>query len=241
MSEHLSLLLRHPLARMLSASLAMFLALAISFAATEALVPKHLRANWPNAVAALAGALGYWAYARRLECRQVSELDGHGALGDSARGIALGGLLALLTLAPLWGLGLYRINGWGEGTRLVAQVPEMLLVAVLEELLIRGVIFRVAEQAWGSQWAFLLSTVLFVAAHLPGEISWLGVLVTAAASIAFSAASLSGPEWLTGGAYGIEASAMALLVWAAAGVLLLRHAHSSRRAQALRTQPRSQR
>ena len=157
----------------------------------------------------------------------------------------------------------------------------MLLVAVLEELLIRGVIFRVAEQAWGSRWAFLLSTVLFVAAHLPGEISWLGVLVTAAASIAFSAAyqltgrlwlpigmhfawnylfsavlslpvsgheatgwlrgSLSGPGWLTGGAYGIEASAMALLVWAVAGVLLLRHAHSSRRAQALRTQPRSQR
>ena len=103
MSERLSLLLRHPLARMLSASLAMFLALAISFAATEALVPKHSRANWPNAVAALAGALGYWAYARWLECRQVTGLDGHGARGDSARGIALGGLLALLALAPLWG------------------------------------------------------------------------------------------------------------------------------------------
>ena len=38
---------------MLGASLAMFFALAISFAATEALLPKHAMANWPNAVGAL--------------------------------------------------------------------------------------------------------------------------------------------------------------------------------------------
>lgn len=266
---------------MLCASLAMFLALAISFAATEALLPRHASANWPNAVAALACALGYGAYSRCLEHRRVTELGGHRAVAESVRGLGLGGLLALFTLAPLWGLGVYRIEGWGDGTQLIAQAPEMLLVAVMEELLIRGVIFRIAEQAWGSRWAFLLSTALFVAAHLPGEISWIGVLVTAAASIAFSAAyqltgrlwlpmgmhfawnylfsavlslpvsgheakgwvrgSLYGPEWLTGGAYGIEASAMALLVWVTAGILLLRLGHPSMLAQALRTQPRSQR
>lgn len=157
----------------------------------------------------------------------------------------------------------------------------MLLVAVMEELLIRGVIFRITQQAWGSRWAFLLSTVLFVAAHLPGQISWIGVLVTAAASIAFRAAfqltgrlwlpigmhsawnymfsavlslpvagheasgwvrgELKGPEWFTGGACGMEGSAVALLVWAGAGLLLLRLAHSSVLAHAFRTQPRSQR
>jgi len=129
----------------------------------------------------------------------------------------------------------------------------------------RGVIFRIAEQAWGSRRALVLSTVVFVAAHLPGEISLMGVLVTAAASLAFSAAyqisrrlwlpmgmhfawnylfsavfsvpvsgheaegwlhgSMSGPEWLSGGAYGVEASATALLVWALAAALLLRRAH----------------
>ena len=281
MSERLSSLLRHPLARMLGASLAMFLALAISFATTEALLAKHARADWPNAVAALACALGYWSYARWIEHRQVSELSVRGALVESARGVALGGLLALLTLAPLWGLGVYSVEGWGDSTRLAAQAPEMLLVAVMEELLIRGVVFRITSEAWGSRWAFLLSTVLFVGAHLPGEISWIGVLVTAAASIAFSAAyqltrrlwlpigmhfawnylfsavlslpvsgheasgwvrgALNGPEWLTGGAYGIEASAVALLVWTVAGLLLLRLAHSSGLAHAFRTQPRSQR
>ncbi len=261
-------LLRHPLSRMIAAALAMFVPLALSFALMESLLPKDLRIAWPNLVAALVCALGYWAYANRVERRLVTELSGPGALTEWARGAGLGMLLGLLTLVPLWAMGVYRIDGLGDGFQLVKQIPEMLLVSVLEELLIRGVIFRMAEQAWGSRAALLFSTLLFVAAHLPGEISWMGLLVTAAASLAFTAAfqlsrrlwlpmgmhfawnylfaavfsvtvsgheskgwltgSMNGPEWLSGGAYGVEASAMALLVWAVASILLLRHASRPR-------------
>ncbi len=257
--------LRHPLARMLTASLAMFLALAMSFALTEFLLPKDMRVAWPNLAAALACALGYWIYVNRVERRQVTELSGSGALAEWARGAGLGVLLGLLTLAPLWGLGAYRIEGRGDAFSLVEQMPEMMLVSVFEELLIRGVIFRIAEQAWGSRRALVLSTVLFVAAHLPGDITVMGMLVTAAASLAFTAAfqlsrrlwlpigmhfawnylfsavfsvpvsghaaegwlqgSMSGPAWLSGGAYGVEASAPALVMWAVASLLLLRRAH----------------
>ena len=38
--------------------------------------------------------------------------------------------------------------------------------------------------------------------------------------------SMTGPEWLSGGAYGVEASAVALLTWVVASALLLRLAHS---------------
>lgn len=38
--------------------------------------------------------------------------------------------------------------------------------------------------------------------------------------------SMDGPEWLSGGAYGVEASAMALMVWSVAGAPLLRPAHT---------------
>ena len=257
--------LRHPLARMLAASLAMFLALALSFALMEALLPKDKLVAWPNVLAALACGLGYWAYVNRVERRTVTELGGSGALAEWARGAGLGVLLGLLTLVPLLGLGVYRIEGFGDSFPLLKQIPEMLLVSVFEELLVRGVIFRIAEQAWGSRRALVLSTVIFVAAHLPGEISLMGVLVTAAASLAFSAAyqlsrrlwlpigmhfawnylfsavfsvpvsgheakgwlhgSMSGPEWLSGGAYGIEASGAALVVWAVAATLLLRRSH----------------
>ena len=258
--------MRHPLARMLAASLAMCLALALSFALMEALLPKNMPVAWPNLVAALACALGYGAYVKWVERREVTELSGAGALTESAGGAGLGVLLGLLTLAPLWGLGIYRIEGTGDSLPLLKQIPEMALVSMFEEVLMRGVIFRIAEQAWGSKRALLLSTAAFVAGHLPGEISVMGVLVTAAASLAFTAAyqlsrrlwfpigmhfawnylfsavfsvpvsgheakgwlhgSMRGPEWLSGGAYGVEASAVALLVWAVAAALLLRRAHT---------------
>ena len=258
--------LRHPLANMAGAAMAMFLPLALSFALMEALLPKDMGVAWPNLVAALVCALGYWIYVKRVERREVTELGGSGAPGAWARGAGLGVLLGLLTMAPLWGLGVYRIEGFGDSFPLLKQIPEMLLVSVLEELLIRGVLFRIAEKAWGSRRALVLSTVLFVVAHLPGEISLMGVLVTAAASLAFTAAyllsrrlwlpmgihfawnylfsavfsvpvsghevngwlrgSMSGPEWLSGGAYGVEASAMALLVWVVAAAILLRRAYS---------------
>ncbi|MEO8081014.1 MAG: lysostaphin resistance A-like protein [Caldimonas sp.] len=254
---------------MLAALLAMFLALALSFGLTEALLPKDTRVAWPNLVAALACALGYWAYAKGVERREVTELGRSGALAEWARGAALGVLLGLLTLAPLWGIGVYRVEGFGDIFPLLKQIPEMLLVSVVEELLMRGVVFRIAQRAWGTWFALMLSTLLFVVAHLPGGISWMGMLVTAAASLAFTAAFqvsgrlwlpmgmhfawnylfaavfsvpvsghdaegwlhglMSGPEWLSGGAYGVEASASALLVWSVAAAILLRRAYASGR------------
>ena len=258
--------LRHPLARMLAASLVIFLALALSFAVTETLLPKNMSVAWPNAVAALACALGYLVYAKWVERRTVTELGGSGALIEWAGGAALGVLLGLLTLAPLWGMSVYRVEGLGDSFPLIKQIPEMLLVSVMEEILMRGVVFRIAQQAWGTRRALLLTTLLFVVAHLPGEISPVGMLVTAAASLAFTAAyqlsgrlwlpmgmhfawnylfsavfsvpvsgheakgwlhgSMSGPDWLSGGAYGVEASAMALFVWSVAAALLLRRAYA---------------
>lgn len=189
--------LRHPLARMITSSLAMFLPLALSFALMEALLPKDMGSAWPNLVAALVCLLGYWIYESRVERRAVTELSGRGAVDEWTRGAGLGVLLGLLALAPLWRLGVYRVEDLGDGFQLTKQIPEMLLVSVLEELLIRGVMFRIAEQAWGSRRALVFSTVLFVAAHLPGEINLVGVLVTAAASLAFTAAyQLSQRLWL---------------------------------------------
>ena len=266
--------LAHPLARIVAASLVIFLSLALSFAVTEAWLPKRMTVAWPNAVAALACAFGYVAYIKWVERRAVTELGGRGALTEWAGGAALGVLLGLLTLAPLWGLGVYRFGGFGQGIGqsvgqsvgnslpLIKQISEMLLVSVMEEILMRGVVFRIAQQAWGTRRALLLTTVLFVAGHLPGGISAVGMLVTAAASLALTAAyqlsgrlwlpmgmhfawnylfsavfsvpvsgheakgwlhgSMSGPDWLSGGAYGIEASAAALFVWAVAAALMLR-------------------
>jgi uncharacterized protein len=255
---------RHPVTRMLAAAMAMFLLLALSYGLSEALVPKDRQSGWPQLAGAFACALGYWIHVRAVERRAVSELNAAAAIPEWCTGTALGALIGLLVMAPLWGLGMYTTNGFGDTAPLLRQLPDMVLVSVMEELLIRGVVFRIAEAAWGRRRALVVSTLLFVAAHLPGDINVIGVLVTAAASLAFSAAfvvtgrlwlpmgmhfawnylfaavlsvpvsgheakgwihgSMNGPEWLTGGSYGVEASVAALLAWSLAAALLLRRA-----------------
>jgi len=254
--------LRPPFMNMIGAGMAMSLSLALSFALMEAILPKEIVSSWGNLVGTLACALGYWEYANLVERRTVNELSGFGAIREWFCGAALGMLLGMLTLAPLWVTGVYRLEGVGDSFRLLIYIPEMVLVSVFEELLIRGVIFRIAEQAWGSRRALMLSTMLFVAAHLPGEINIMGLLVTAAASVALSTGyqlsrrlwlpigmhfawnylftavfslpvsgheakgwllgSMNGPKWLSGGTYGVEASAIALFFWVMASALLLR-------------------
>ena len=75
----------------------------------------------------------------------LNEVSAADALTAWMRGAGLGVLLELLTLAPLWGIGVYRIEGLRDSSPLLKQIPEMLLVSVMEELQIRGVVFRIAQ------------------------------------------------------------------------------------------------
>jgi uncharacterized protein len=257
-----SRVLANPVGRMLVAALCCIAPLALTFIVAESLVPKTLRVAWPNLLAALMCALGYVLYVRRFEQRAVTELGAPGAAREWLIGAGLGALLCLATLAPLALLGFYSVQGFNAWTVVLMGVPEMALVSVFEEILVRGILFRIAEQAWGSRRALLISGAFFVLAHLPGDdINLMGVVATAVAATGFAAAymltrrlwlpigmhfawnllfsavfsvpvsgheakgwvqgTLSGPVWLSGGPYGVEASAMTVLVWAlAAGALV---------------------
>jgi hypothetical protein len=142
-------------------------------------------------------------------------------------------------------------------------VPGFILAAVLEEVAMRGIIFRILEQWLGSWIALALSAAIFGLLHLlnPGTtllnaVSIMleaGIMLAAAYMLTrrlwlcigihfawnftqggiFSAAvsggatrgllqaKLVGAEWLTGGAFGVEASAVALTVCACAGLLFV--------------------
>lgn len=252
----------NPIGRMLVAALCSIAPLALTFIVAESLVPKALRVAWPNLLAALMCALGYVFYVRRFEHRAVTELGALGAGREWLFGAGLGTLLCLATLAPLALLGFYSVQGFNAWTVVLMTIPEMALVSVFEEILVRGILFRIAEQAWGSRRALLISGAFFVLAHLPSDdINLMGVVATAVAATGFAAAymltrrlwlpigmhfawnllfsavfsvpvsgheakgwiqgSLSGPVWLSGGRYGVEASASTVLVWTLATVALL--------------------
>ena len=256
-------LLRNPLIRIVLA----LLAIAIPFATVA--IPFNLYVS--DKLLKKGGALvltaiilvAYRTYVRRVERRSTTELSRVGAVRELCAGLVLGVALFSLTIGALMILGAYRITGTNGWVTMLATLPAFLLAAVLEEILIRAIVFRILEQWLGSWIALAASATLFGVLHLltPGVtlLNACAVMVEAGLLLAaaymltrrlwicigfhfawnfteggiFSAAvsggttsgllqsTLVGPAWLTGGAFGAEASVVAVILCTGAGLLLL--------------------
>lgn len=205
----------------------------------------------------------YWTYVRIVEKRPVAELSGPRMLRELGAGVLLGAFLLCLTVGVLAALGVYQVTGSNRYAAMLATVPGFVLFVVLEEIVMRGVVFRILEQSLGSWIALAISAAIFGLLHLlnPGAtllnagsvMVEAGVMLAAAYMVTrrlwlcigihiawnfteggiFSAAvsggdtkgllqaKLIGADWLTGGTFGVEGSAVALAICAAAGILLL--------------------
>ncbi len=255
---------RFTLVRILLALLAVCLPVALVLVLTQQIPDKALRAYWPALLAAVVGYAGYAFYVRRIEARAPAEL-GRPLGRELGAGMALGAILFLAVLGLLAAAGMYRVTGTGDWAVLLKSASEMVFVAMVEEILFRGVLFRLPERSLGSWTALVVSGVIFALAHIPNDnVTLIAVANTAVAGLLFAAAylatrrlwlpigmhfawnfvsdglfslptsghpargllqgQLTGPEWLTGGAYGLEASALTFVVMSIATVLLLRRA-----------------
>jgi hypothetical protein len=223
---------------------------------------KPLR-RW-GAVLLTAVVLGaYWAYVRVMEKRAVTELSGRRAVPELGLGLALGALLFSATVGILGAMGVYQITGNNGWLIMLGTIPGYVMTGVLEETVIRGIVFRILEKSLGSWIALGISALIFGALHLlnPGatvlnaaaisieggvllaaafmltrrlwlcigiHIAWnftqggvFSVAVSGGQSKGMFQSRMIGPDWLTGGAFGAEASVVALGVCAAAGILLI--------------------
>jgi uncharacterized protein len=209
------------------------------------------------------GLAAYSAYVRVIEKRPVAELSGNGALSELGSGLALGAALFSVTIGILAVAGVYHVTGSNGWQTVLAILPAAVLSGVLEEVLIRGIVFRILEQWLGSWIALGISAVIFGGLHLvnPGatllnaaaisieagvllaaaymltrrlwlcigiHIAWnftqggiFSVAVSGGQSKGLLRSNMVGPDWLTGGAFGAEASVVALAVCLAAGITLL--------------------
>jgi membrane protease YdiL (CAAX protease family) len=102
----------------------------------------------------------------RTERRAVTEVGRKGAAAGFGLGTLLGLALFGVVVANIAFLGYYEVTGLGSVSGAVGFVGFMAAAAVTEELLFRGVLFRVAEERLGTWWAMALSGVLFGAFHL---------------------------------------------------------------------------
>ncbi|MBW8086483.1 MULTISPECIES: CPBP family intramembrane glutamic endopeptidase [Streptomyces] len=106
-----------------------------------------------------------WAVGR-TERRPVTELAREGARGSLLRGLVIGVTMFGCVIANLYVYGAYEVHGFGSLTGAVGLVGFMTGAAVTEELMFRGLLFRLVERGLGTYIALVLSGAVFGAAHL---------------------------------------------------------------------------
>ncbi|GAA0967466.1 CPBP family intramembrane glutamic endopeptidase [Actinocorallia libanotica] len=120
-----------------------------------------------GALTAVLSVLVYRWVVRRTEHRTVTELATEGARAATYRGLLIGFAMFGAVIVNLFFLGHYKIDGPGSITGALGLVGFMLAAAVTEELLFRGVLFRIVEERMGTWIALSLTALLFGLAHLP--------------------------------------------------------------------------
>lgn len=115
---------------------------------------------------ALLALVTYAWVVRRTEHRAPAEVSQAMAPGALTRGLLIGSAMCTAVIANIWFLGDYHVHGTGSVTGALALLGVMAAAAVTEELLFRGVLFRIIEEKTGTWLAMLLTGVLFGILHM---------------------------------------------------------------------------
>lgn len=137
-------------------------------------------------------ALSLFVYAwvvRRTERRAPDEVAVRGAAAAFGRGLLIGlGMFGavILNIALLGG---YEVRGLGSPAGAAALFGFMAAAVVVEELLFRGILFRIVEQRLGTWISLALSGLLFGAAHLfnPHATLWTSIAIAVEAGFMLAA------------------------------------------------------
>ena len=182
--------LKNPVVRIVLA----LLSIAIPFAVVATPFNKFVSdASLKRAGALLLSAIvlgSYWAYVRIIERRAVTELSRARMLRELGAGVLLGAFLFCLTVGVLATLGVYQVTGSNAWTAMLGTVPGFILSGVLEEVVMRGIVFRILEQSLGSWIALAISAAIFGLLHLlnPGATVLNAVAVMVEAGVLLAAA-----------------------------------------------------
>jgi uncharacterized protein len=205
----------------------------------------------------------YLLFTRFIERQPTQDFASDGALKEWGMGAGLGFLAMAVTIGIIAALGGYHITGTNGPSVLVSVLSIAIVSGIPEEILLRGVVFRLLERWLGSIAALALSAALFGALHLGNpNSSWLaafaiaieagillgaiymltrrlwaaiglhmawnatqgglfGVKVSGTNIDGLLTSTASGPEILSGGAFGAEASLPAMVVCTGLGLYIL--------------------
>lgn len=206
----------------------------------------------------LPAVLAYGVLVWMIERRAMDELAPRKAVPHLLMGLAAGALLFSSVVGALDAMGAYVIDGVNHGVIWLGPILVLGVGAgVIEEIISRGVLFRIVEEGLGTWVALLLSAAVFGGLHIgnPNATAWSAFAIALEAGLLFGllyhvtrslwvcmgvhaawnvaqgpvygipvsgfqqqglfASHMQGPDWLTGGLFGAEASVVALCICSA--------------------------
>ncbi|MFI6742681.1 lysostaphin resistance A-like protein [Nonomuraea sp. NPDC050451] len=108
----------------------------------------------------------YASVVRWSERRAPVEVAAKGAAAAIGRGVLIGVGMFLAVIVNIAFMGGYRVEGLGSVAGAVGLFGFMAAAAVTEELLFRGILFRIVEERTGTWTALALTGLLFGLSHL---------------------------------------------------------------------------
>lgn len=222
-------------------------------------IPGMLWSGWSSWTANLLAAglmlFLYKVFVRWFEGEGPRDLPMKKCASHTALGLGVGLGFFIVVVGIMIALGLYRADSvkpcWKE---LADAFFLFLVVAVGEEIMFRGIIFRWIDERFGFWWAMGISGLIFGLVHLTNQNAtlWAAIAIALEAGLLLGAAykwagslwfpigihwawnfaqgnifgfavsgndagqsliqaTVEGPVWLTGGAFGAEASVIAIV------------------------------
>ena len=200
--------------------------------------------------------LAYYGWIALTEGHKATDLPLHRLLPETCKGLLVGVLYFIVVVGIMMLVGVYLIKSFQfDGMKQLAQFSFFLTIAVGEEILFRGIVFRMIDVRWNTWMAMIISTLIFGLVHIvnPGATWWSTLAIALESGLLLGAAykysgtlwlpigihwawnymqgnvfgfavsgneagesmitpSIEGPDLLTGGIFGAEASIIAVVI-----------------------------
>ena len=134
----------------------------------------------------LPALIAYLIVVKLIEQRRVRELSVRNLPTFGLGGLLIGALLFSLVVGVLWLLGVYHVTGTNAH---VDWLPQVLVAGIGagigEEIIARGVLFRIVEEGLDTWSALAISALFFGGAHIfnPGATLWSSAAISIEAGV----------------------------------------------------------
>jgi uncharacterized protein len=129
-------------------------------------IDKNIRNLIKGFIASSFVILAYISFYRIYEKREIREFSGKGILKNTISGVFIGATLQCLTMLVIYFFGSFRILSYNPLSSIITPLAIAFSVAIFEETLLRGIIFRILEEKLGSHISLLISAIIFGVVHL---------------------------------------------------------------------------